>query len=76
MNAKCLSFVYDRQLADVTRDGALSLEEFFTAMHLVVLRRNNIELPETLPASLNPVLQVTVCLRLFILSKFNHMWLY
>ncbi|XP_042211037.1 ralBP1-associated Eps domain-containing protein 2-like isoform X3 [Homarus americanus] len=45
------------QLADVTRDGALSLEEFFTAMHLVVLRRNNIELPETLPPSLFPVLQ-------------------
>ncbi|KAK7080643.1 RalBP1-associated Eps domain-containing protein 1, partial [Halocaridina rubra] len=44
-------------LADVTRDGALSLEEFFTAMHLVVLRRNHIELPETLPPSLNPVLQ-------------------
>ncbi|KAK8719656.1 hypothetical protein OTU49_013885, partial [Cherax quadricarinatus] len=45
------------QLADVTKDGALSLEEFFTAMHLVVLRRNNIELPETLPPSLFPALQ-------------------
>ncbi|XP_064101267.1 ralBP1-associated Eps domain-containing protein 2-like isoform X2 [Macrobrachium nipponense] len=45
------------QLADVTRDGALSLEEFFTAMHLVVLRRNHIELPETLPPSLNPLMQ-------------------
>ncbi|XP_071538814.1 ralBP1-associated Eps domain-containing protein 1 isoform X2 [Panulirus ornatus] len=45
------------QLADVTRDGALSLEEFFTAMHLVVLRKNDIELPETLPASLYPALQ-------------------
>lgn len=66
VDAECLFFLYDRQLADVTRDGALSLEEFFTAMHLVVLRRNNIELPETLPASLNPVLQVPFCLRLFI----------
>ncbi|XP_068210812.1 ralBP1-associated Eps domain-containing protein 1 isoform X2 [Palaemon carinicauda] len=45
------------QLADVTKDGALSLEEFFTAMHLVVLRRNHIELPETLPPSLNPLMQ-------------------
>ncbi|ROT73659.1 RalBP1-associated Eps domain-containing protein 2 [Penaeus vannamei] len=45
------------QLADVTRDGALSLEEFFTAMHLVVLRRNNIELPESLPPSLFPQMQ-------------------
>ncbi|XP_050697135.1 ralBP1-associated Eps domain-containing protein 2-like isoform X2 [Eriocheir sinensis] len=44
------------QLSDVTRDGALSLQEFFTAMHLVVLRRNNIELPETLPPSLYPML--------------------
>ncbi|XP_076032735.1 RALBP1 associated Eps domain containing isoform X5 [Oratosquilla oratoria] len=42
------------QLSDVSRDGALSLEEFFTAMHLVVLRRNNIDLPETLPPSLMP----------------------
>ncbi|KAG1681973.1 RalBP1-associated Eps domain-containing protein 1 [Nymphon striatum] len=42
------------QHADVDRDGALSLEEFFVAMHLVVLRRNKIELPETLPQSLQP----------------------
>lgn len=42
------------QLADVSRDGALCLEEFFTAMHLVVLRRNNISLPETLPDALVP----------------------
>ena len=42
------------QLADVDKDGALTLEEFCTAMHLVVLRRNNIELPTTLPNSLNP----------------------
>lgn len=42
------------QLCDVTRDGALSLSEFTAAMHLVVLRRNNIPLPESLPACLHP----------------------
>lgn len=42
------------QLADVTKDGALSLQEFNTAMHLVVLRRNHIELPDVLPAQLVP----------------------
>ncbi|KRT81135.1 HLH domain-containing protein, partial [Oryctes borbonicus] len=42
------------QLADVTRDGALSLQEFSTAMHLVVLRRNHIELPDVLPPQLVP----------------------
>ncbi|XP_075751872.1 RALBP1 associated Eps domain containing isoform X2 [Rhipicephalus microplus] len=42
------------QLSDVDKDGALSIEEFCTAMHLVVLRRNNIELPETLPPCLIP----------------------
>lgn len=42
------------QLSDVNKDGALSLEEFFTAMHLVVLRRNNIDLPDTLPSALIP----------------------
>ncbi|XP_073824970.1 RALBP1 associated Eps domain containing isoform X2 [Musca autumnalis] len=48
------------QLCDVTRDGALSLAEFTAAMHLVVLRRNNIPLPATLPHCLHPtVLQRT-----------------
>lgn len=42
------------QLADVTKDGALSLQEFNTAMHLVVLRRNRIELPDLLPPTLIP----------------------
>ncbi|GIX88764.1 hypothetical protein CDAR_165162 [Caerostris darwini] len=42
------------QLSDVDKDGALSIDEFCTAMHLVVLRRNNIELPEVLPPSLIP----------------------
>ncbi|XP_063243567.1 ralBP1-associated Eps domain-containing protein 1 [Bacillus rossius redtenbacheri] len=46
------------QLSDVTKDGALSLEEFNTAMHLVVLRRNNIELPDALPPCLVPHRQV------------------
>ncbi|XP_033740070.1 ralBP1-associated Eps domain-containing protein 1-like isoform X2 [Pecten maximus] len=42
------------QLSDLNRDGALSLEEFCIAMHLVVLRRNEIELPDRLPFSLMP----------------------
>ena len=46
-------FLY-RQLSDFNRDGALSLDEFCTAMHLVVLRRNEIELPDSLPPSLVP----------------------
>ncbi|XP_012274884.1 ralBP1-associated Eps domain-containing protein 2 [Orussus abietinus] len=41
------------QLADVTRDGALSLQEFYIAMHLVVLRRNHVPLPDVLPPSLS-----------------------
>ncbi|XP_011500460.1 PREDICTED: ralBP1-associated Eps domain-containing protein 2 [Ceratosolen solmsi marchali] len=40
------------QLSDVTRDSALSLREFHVAMHLAVLRRNNVPLPEFLPATL------------------------
>ncbi|XP_016941383.3 ralBP1-associated Eps domain-containing protein 1 isoform X2 [Drosophila suzukii] len=49
------------QLCDVTRDGALSLSEFTAAMHLVVLRRNNIPLPTSLPNCLHPnVLQAAV----------------
>lgn len=42
------------QLSDVTKDGCLSLQEFLTAMHLVVLRRNDIPLPEQLPICLRP----------------------
>ncbi|XP_058819870.1 ralBP1-associated Eps domain-containing protein 1-like [Topomyia yanbarensis] len=42
------------QMCDVTRDGALNLAEFTAAMHLVVLRRNNIPVPATLPACLMP----------------------
>lgn len=42
------------QLCDVTRDGALDLAEFTAAMHLVVLRRNNIPIPPSLPTCLQP----------------------
>lgn len=40
------------QLADATRDSALSLHEFYVAMHLAVLRRNHVPLPDVLPPSL------------------------
>lgn len=43
-------------MCDVTRDGALDLAEFTSAMHLVVLRRNNIPIPSTLPTCLQPSL--------------------
>ena len=43
-------------MCDVTRDGALDLAEFTAAMHLVVLRRNNIPIPSSLPACLQPKL--------------------
>lgn len=42
------------QLCDVTRDGALDVAEFTAAMHLVVLRRNNIPIPSVLPLCLQP----------------------
>lgn len=42
------------QMCDVTRDGALNLAEFTSAMHLVVLRRNNIPVPASLPPCLMP----------------------
>lgn len=45
------------RLCDVTKDGALSLGEFTAAMHLVVLRRNNIPLPPELPACLMPLIE-------------------
>lgn len=49
-----------RQLSDVTKDGALSLTEFCTAMHLVVLRRNKIALPKQLPPALDPLQMLEV----------------
>lgn len=42
------------QMTDVTRDGALDLAEFTAALHLVVLRRNNIPIPSALPTCLQP----------------------
>ncbi|XP_037293031.1 ralBP1-associated Eps domain-containing protein 1 [Manduca sexta] len=42
------------QLSDITKDGMLTLEEFSIAMHLIVLRRNNIPVPDTLPPPLVP----------------------
>jgi hypothetical protein len=41
-------------LSDVNHDGALSVGEFCTAMHLVVLRLNGFQLPEELPTQLQP----------------------
>ncbi len=38
----------------MTKDGALSFAEFCTAMHLVVLRVRSFELPNELPAKLQP----------------------
>ncbi|KAJ8672589.1 hypothetical protein QAD02_003848 [Eretmocerus hayati] len=46
------------QLADVTRDSALSLPEFYVAMHLAVLRRNHVPLPDSLPSSLAKLIVV------------------
>ncbi|XP_023937245.1 ralBP1-associated Eps domain-containing protein 1 isoform X2 [Bicyclus anynana] len=42
------------QLSDITKDGMLTLEEFSIAMHLIVLRRNGIPVPDALPACLVP----------------------
>ena len=44
----------NRDLSDVDRDGQLNLEEFSTAFHLVVARKNGYDLPKKLPKSLIP----------------------
>lgn len=60
------------QLSDVTKDGCLTMEEFLTAMHLVVLRRNDIELPESLPETLRP----SAIKRRLLVEKHHHKDLY
>lgn len=47
------------QLSDADCDGCLSLEEFCTAMHLVILRRNQVKIPERLPIQLQPYEMLT-----------------
>ena len=47
-------YLYQNLVYFELQDGCLSLEEFLTAMHLVVLKRNNIDVPETLPPILKP----------------------
>ncbi|VDP93605.1 unnamed protein product [Echinostoma caproni] len=44
------------ELSDVDRDGQLTLGEFAVAMHLVVLRRNGVPVPCTLPHALMEVI--------------------
>uniref|UniRef100_A0A4W3HCG0 RALBP1 associated Eps domain containing 1 n=1 Tax=Callorhinchus milii TaxID=7868 RepID=A0A4W3HCG0_CALMI len=44
------------ELSDFDKDGALTLDEFCAAFHLVVARKNCYDLPEKLPESLMPKL--------------------
>lgn len=50
------SFFLCRELSDFDKDGALTLDEFCAAFHLVVARKNGYDLPEKLPESLMPKL--------------------
>ncbi|TKS76316.1 RalBP1-associated Eps domain-containing protein 1 [Collichthys lucidus] len=45
-----------QELSDFDKDGALTLDEFCAAFHLVVARKNGYDLPEKLPESLMPKL--------------------
>lgn len=49
-------FLHYRELSDFDKDGALTLDEFCAAFHLVVARKNSYDLPEKLPESLMPKL--------------------
>lgn len=42
-------------LSDIDCDGNLTVIEFCIAMHLVVLKRNKVPLPNSLPISLSPI---------------------
>ena len=41
-------------LADLTKDGYLDVDEFALAMHLIKVRKSGLELPKTLPETLEP----------------------
>lgn len=57
LQIKTLFFFYlFRELSDFDKDGALTLDEFCAAFHLVVARKNGYDLPEKLPESLMPKL--------------------
>ena len=45
-----------RELSDMDQDGHLTLDEFCTAFHLVVARKNGYDLPQQLPQALVPML--------------------
>ena len=47
-----LKILIFRHLSDLDKDGALNIEEFRIAMHLVVLIKHGYELPMVLPPSL------------------------
>lgn len=55
-STKTVCSVPCRELSDFDKDGALTLDEFCAAFHLVVARKNGYDLPEKLPESLMPKL--------------------
>ncbi|XP_041440035.1 ralBP1-associated Eps domain-containing protein 2 isoform X1 [Xenopus laevis] len=56
-----LSHIWD--LSDVDCDGALTLAEFCAAFHLIVVRKNGYEVPDTLPQTLLAEIIQTVSLK-------------
>ena len=47
-------FFYFRNLADVSNDNILSVEEFVLAMHLILKIKDGLSLPKSLPKHLVP----------------------
>ena len=50
----CIFFFYFRNLADVSNDNILSVEEFVLAMHLILKIKDGLPLPKSLPKHLVP----------------------